>query len=197
MKSKKTKNNKKEPLALSILKAIGVAGMVLVALSSPYGGAAVIKEIQRRSKYNEYRYKRAQFMSALWYLRKKKYVEVMGQEGTELKIKITAKGVEKMKRFDFDNLKLSKSNLWDQKWRIVIFDIPEKKKYARDVLRNKLVELGFYKLQNSVWTCPWDCIDEIVFIRKFLEIEPYVSIVLADAIDEEMKIRRKFNIDFS
>lgn len=181
---------------VNILKVVGIAGMVLVALSSPYGGAAVIKELQRRSRYKEYRYKRAQFMSALWYLRKKKYVEVVGQNGSELKIKITAKGIERVKKFDFDNLKLEKMNPWDQKWRVVIFDVPEKKKHTRNILRDKLKELNFYRIQNSVWVCPWDCLDEILFIRKFLEIEPYVSVILADAIDEEMKIRKQFNIDF-
>jgi DNA-binding transcriptional regulator PaaX len=38
---------------------------------------------------------------------------------------------------------------WDEKWRIVAFDIPEKFKTGRDALRRKLKEVGFHELQKK------------------------------------------------
>ena len=46
---------------------------------------------------------------------------------------------------------------WDGKWRLVIWDIPEKRKRVRDLLRHQLKQLGFEKLQNSVWTSKKNC----------------------------------------
>jgi len=37
----------------------------------------------------------------------------------------------------------------------VIFDIPEKHKYVRNVLRAKLKQLHFKKWQNSIWVSPY------------------------------------------
>ncbi len=45
---------------------------------------------------------------------------------------------------------------WDGKWYLLIFDIPERKRYYRDRLRRDLLMLGFYQLQKSVWLFPYD-----------------------------------------
>ncbi len=43
----------------------------------------------------------------------------------------------------------------DGVWKIIIFDIPEKKRYIRTVLRSRLESLGFRKWQNSIWISPY------------------------------------------
>ena len=43
----------------------------------------------------------------------------------------------------------------DGVWKLVIFDIPEKHKYVRSVLRGKLKQLHFKKWQNSIWVSPF------------------------------------------
>ena len=48
------------------------------------------------------------------------------------------------------NLK-DKTDKWDGKWRVVIFDIPEVNKRIRQALRETLKVLGFWPLQKSVW----------------------------------------------
>ncbi|MDP3697513.1 MAG: CRISPR-associated endonuclease Cas2 [Candidatus Taylorbacteria bacterium] len=180
---------------VKVLKAIGVAGVCLIVLgSNPRGADAVIRFLSQEAKKREYRYKRQEFNKLLWYLRKRKYVEILSEDESGISIKVTAKGVEKIKKFDFDNLKLKRPENWDRKWRIVIFDISDKRKNAREVFRNKLREMGFVMIQKSVWACPWDCIDEILFLRTFLNIESGVSIIIGEAIDEEFKLMRKFNL---
>lgn len=180
---------------VKVLKAIGIAGICLIAIGShPRGADAVIKFVSKEAKKREYKYKRQEFNKLLWYLRKKKYVEVLSGDESGISVKITAKGIDKIKKFDFYNLKLKRSEKWDRKWRIVIFDIPHKRKTAREIFRNKLQEMGFVMIQKSVWACPWDCIDEILFLREFLNIRSGVSIIIGDAIDEEFRLMRKFNI---
>ena len=79
---KSRKNNK----ILKILKVIGIGGMVLVALSHPAGGVAVIKWISGISDRNKFKLQRAEFLKALWYLKKRKYVEILEQNGQVIKI---------------------------------------------------------------------------------------------------------------
>lgn len=49
----------------------------------------------------------------------------------------------------------------DGVWKMVIFDIPEKHKYVRTVLRAKLKQLHFKKWQNSIWLSPYEMDEEI------------------------------------
>lgn len=46
-------------------------------------------------------------------------------------------------------------------WKIIIFDIPETKRQVRNVIRSKLVSLGFKKWQNSTWISPYTIAPEI------------------------------------
>ncbi len=49
----------------------------------------------------------------------------------------------------------------DGVWKLVIFDIPEKQKYVRTVLRAKLKSLHFKKWQNSIWVSPYALDEEV------------------------------------
>lgn len=60
----------------------------------------------------------------------------------------------------------SRGQRWDGKWRVVIFDIPEKQRNLRDDLRLELKKLGFGCWQRSVWVTPFDFVREL---HQFLE----------------------------
>jgi phenylacetic acid degradation operon negative regulatory protein len=49
---------------------------------------------------------------------------------------------------------------WDGRWRLVLFDVPENRRVARDKLRDYLHHRGFGYLQNSVWISPDDVSEE-------------------------------------
>lgn len=73
--------------------------------------------------------------------------------------RLTSKGSGKLK----ENIPILKSasQPWDGRWRIVIFDIKEEKKFLRESLRRKLLLLGFGKWQRSVYITPHDIEQEI------------------------------------
>ena len=66
------------------------------------------------------------------------------------------------------------SRPWDEKWRLVIFDIPEKRSEARTSLRNYLKTLGFGKVQRSIWITPHDLQRPIDHFLLKLKISDYV-----------------------
>jgi hypothetical protein len=48
---------------------------------------------------------------------------------------------------------------WDKKWRIITFDIPEKKRSARDATRYLLSKFDWFQIQKNIWVYPYACDD--------------------------------------
>ncbi len=107
---------------------------------------------------------------------------------------LTNKGKEKVVTFNIDNMEIKKPKVWDKKWRMVIFDIPEKHKPAREALRETLKRLGFYEYQKSVLIHPYPCQDEVDYLIEYYEIRPWVRIVTATELDNEIHLCKIFSI---
>lgn len=84
----------------------------------------------------------------------------------EVNICLTSRGYNKVES-DFPLLTLQ-NKPWDKKWRLVIFDIPEKQRSLRENFRRKLKELGFGMVQKSVWVSPHDITTPF---REYLEFK--------------------------
>ncbi len=97
-------------------------------------------------------------------------------------------------QFNLEKLELKKQEKWDGRWRIVIFDIPEIYKHARDAFAQKLISLGFKQIQRSVLVYPYDCKDEIDFIIEIFEIRPFVRTIVAKEIDIDLELKNKFRL---
>lgn len=94
----------------------------------------------------------------------------------KIAVNLTEKGDRRRLEADFENIELKKKKS-DGKWRLVIFDIPERNKNARDVFSRKLLQLGLTRLQDSVFVGPYPCKNEIDFLCHFLNISEFVTIV--------------------
>ncbi|OGD29854.1 hypothetical protein A2833_01605 [Candidatus Azambacteria bacterium RIFCSPHIGHO2_01_FULL_44_55] len=86
--------------------------------------------------------------------------------------------------------------VWDKKWRLVIFDIPEKRKIAREALRCKLKEMNFIKIQHSVWAVPFPCDKEINLIKTVFNLSSaWVNVIVAENLgDQEYKSREYYDL---
>ena len=69
------------------------------------------------------------------------------------------------------------SKEWDGKYRLVCFDIPEKDRTARDLLRNKLKEFGFIGWQKSVMVSRQDVTKELREFFEKAELKDYVLVI--------------------
>lgn len=107
---------------------------------------------------------------------------------------LTKDGQKKALKFKLDEMEIKIPAKWDGKWRIVIFDIPDRFKKAREALRKKLRDLGFIKLQESVFVLPYECEDEINFIMEVFLIRPFVRFMEVVSFTNEEQIRLKFNL---
>lgn len=184
--------------AKDILLCLFTAGVIMVAATSPYFLINIARQIKRNRKYIQKeiikKLSERKIAKALERLKRNKLI-ILGEENGNFKVGLTEKGKRVVKEIQLDNMKPEKPAVWDKQWRIVIFDIPDKyKRRARDALREKLKEMKFYPLQKSVWVCPYPCEKEIQFLCEFFEITPYVNIILAYNIYNDIKLRKYFKL---
>jgi CRISPR-associated endonuclease Cas2 len=111
-----------------------------------------------------------------------------------MKLVLTQKGKKEARRLSLlgDSIKFKKSGRWDGKWRIVLFDIPEKSRVFRNILREHLHNLKFKKLQYSVFVSPYPFEREILELVEIYSAQPYVRVVTALKIDNESVIKKHF-----
>jgi DNA-binding transcriptional regulator PaaX len=116
------------------------------------------------------------------------------KDGTST-LTLTNSGKLKALQYDIDKIEIKRPTQWDRLWRIVIFDIPENKKQARDAISYKLKQLNFYPLQKSVFIYPHNCKNEIDFIIEIFQIRPYVRFIIAKETDIDLQLKKFFNIN--
>jgi len=77
---------------------------------------------------------------------------------------------------------------WDKKIRIVIFDIPEKKRIYRDWLRNELLLLEFKLLQKSVFVGKHPLPESLIREIDNYNIAKYIYIFTLSEVDKRKEI---------
>ncbi len=134
------------------------------------------------------------FRRSIKRLSDEKLVEEKYLSDGSIKLLLTEKGRKQAKRISLlgKSIKFRRPKSWDRKWRLVVFDIPEKDRLFRDILRDHLKALKFYKLQHSVFISPYPFEKEILELIKIYAAEPYVRVITATRVDNENVIKRHF-----
>lgn len=112
--------------------------------------------------------------------------------GKETFFEITPKGQAKLTKIKVDKVSINNPDKWDGKWRMIIFDIPEKHRFSRDTFRHTLQRLQFSQIQKSVYVHPFECAEQIRFISGVLSIDNYVKIAISEIIQGEEDIISEF-----
>jgi DNA-binding transcriptional regulator PaaX len=121
-----------------------------------------------------------QFRQLIYRLKKNGYIKIKNLEQNEGVI-LTEKGAEKVLK---TKLKMkNKRKRSDEKWQMIIFDIPEEKRYLRSLLREKLLLLEYSMLQKSIWICPYNVFKETESVLRKYSIDPYVKLFLIEEIE--------------
>ncbi len=127
-------------------------------------------------------------------LYKSKLIFLNEDEKGNFKMILTKEGKKKALVYNLNTIKIKAPEKWDKKWRVVIFDIPEKKRQARDAIRFHLKQLGFCELQKSVFVFPFDCKNEVEFLVEFYGIVRFVRILFVDSIDNQLHLKTIFKL---
>lgn len=184
-----TTNTLSRRLVDELIKYLSSGGIIRVNLSQPNLTACLSKQVLRYiARHNRGR----EYKRLIRYMRQQNLVSMQEQEDGRTKINLAHGGVKRAQKITLNEMAIPKPRRWDRKWRMVLFDIPETHRQARNALAIKLRELGFYQLQKSAWIHPFPCLIEIEFIKHAYSIVPYVTLAEIDRIDKREQLVRRF-----
>ena len=187
LEEKSRKRRTKENIQRAILLTLGGIGLVAWIALAP--NTLQLLKFAFPGRIFNYRLR-----SAANRLVAKGQVEWVEQGGKKF-LRITDKG---RKGFEFEQAKVAlltrKQKRWDGKWSMDAFDVPERRRRVRGRLRAVMREIGFARLQDSVWIYPYDCEDFIALLKAELKIGKDVLYAIADTIEYDKRLRTHFKL---
>jgi len=131
--------------------------------------------------FSRYRKERGtrEFNKLIYYLKKKGYIKVEGLRNKRALL-ITKNGISKALKASF-KIERDKKRA-DGKWVMLIFDIPQKYKKSRELLRSILLNLGYKMFQQSVWVSPYDILENTEKLVQMHSLDKFVKIFLVEEI---------------
>lgn len=149
-----------------------VADVILFALGKAADGYIALDHFSRSgtSVFYGYEPSKSNLQMTVYRLGKRGYIKKYSSED-QLILELTDAGRDWVLKHGWDESK------WDGTWRIVIFDIPETHKKARDALRWKLKSWGFDIWQKSVWATKKPLTGQIRKLVKELQIDDWVLVI--------------------
>lgn len=169
-----------------LLEILANAGMLSVALLAP-NAVATLSELPsfRRARGLHQRIERS--IGALF-----RSGEIEWASSTRGKVlRLTKAGEAKLARLSLLHVKEEKRR-WDQRWRLVIYDIRETHRAKRLLLQGALREIGFFRLQDSVWVYPHRCDELVVLLRTNFALGRDVHYLEVNHIENDEALVRHF-----
>lgn len=175
----------------ALLALLLLGGVVTVAAVAPNMFVAAERIAGRKGFF-----RKKEFREASYYLRNKKYITLKrhNDKNDKYELRITKTGADLILQKSLDEMRIPLEKTWDGLWRILMFDIPEKHKWARDALRWRLAAMGFFRMQESVFVFPYPCEGEIEFITDLFSVSQYVRIASVKDMSHDTDLRKHFGL---
>ncbi|MEK9196257.1 MAG: hypothetical protein AAB914_02705 [Patescibacteria group bacterium] len=181
-------NQKTSQILDHVLKFVITTSALGSAVLAPNIVVAIDKPLQKYYKNFDKRQREREAKRIIYYMKSQGYLVGEYEHG----ITITHKGKLRQATNNFGNLKIGTVHKWDKKWRIVMYDIPEKQGSGRRALTGKLRSLGFFQLQKSAWIHPLPCPEIVEEICSAYGVNKYVSYIEASHIDNDIVLIKRF-----
>ena len=178
-----------------ILSYLAVAGVLVVGVTAPYALAGIPLLYASLKKLSPEQAQVRRIAQALAAAKRGKLIIMSEKPDGKFLVELSEKGRRRLKEIDYENLQIPILKTWDEKWRIVIFDIPHTfRKSIRNTFTIKLKRLGFFLLQKSVWVHAYPCENEIRFLAEALKVSRFVHIIVAESLTNDVKLHRHFQL---
>ncbi len=170
-----------------ILMTVATAGILTVAVLAPNALQVLGPFLKNKKKYN-----------LKYYLNQKTkklvtdgLLKIDTKDGKQF-ISLTEKGERKLQ---FYKIKEKKKNIkWDGKWRVVTFDVWERTRSKRDLLRIEIKNFGFVQLQRSVWIYPYPCAEFIELLKTDLSFGKNIRYMVVEKLDHDENLKKNFGL---
>jgi DNA-binding transcriptional regulator PaaX len=107
---------------------------------------------------------------------------------------LTPKGYAALSKYELHQAAITPLKRWDNKWRIIVFDVEERKSNLRNKIRRLFERIGLVRLQDSVWICPYPCEDIIELAKTAYCIRRNVIYLVANRFSGDEKLAFNFGI---
>ena len=185
----RSKELKIGPVTQKVLVLL-LGGLALGLTASPTQQFRIIKIMRKDWEYIN----RRALYQAIRNLYKSKLIDAGDNPDGTTTIVLTQKGQTKALAYQINDIQIPVMKKWDKKWRLILFDIPEKYRKARNALARSLKNMGCYQLQKSVLIHPFECKDEVDFVVEFFALRPYVRFAILEHIDNELHLKTIFKL---
>ena len=184
----KGEQERKYPPVRDILRIFAAAGAVGMLFAFPHAapGVALLFGLGR--------YRDWEVNAVVKTLIRQKYVSVFESPDGKTTLQITKRGLTRALTYELDTMRILKPKKWDKRWRVVIFDVPEKYKDLRNAFRVRLRQLGLFQLQESVYVSPYPCFDEVEFLRELYGVAFTTKYLLVEEIEDDVSLREHFRL---
>ena len=176
-----------------LLKFAITGGTLSVAVVAPNALQILDKPLQKYFKTMDERARVREYSRIINGMKQRGLVSY-NYGGYKHGIQITKKGHQRAKEITLDSMYIPIQKTWDRKWRIAMFDIPEKHKSGRDALSRSLKGLGCIQLQRSVWLHPFPFKDILIPIAVQHEVYKYVTYIETGYIENDKLIKKRFKL---
>lgn len=188
---KKEQKQRRVPMKNLLLRSFATAGVIGIALVAPKM-TRLLKKLDRPAKNRIQLYRR--ITQGINRLERDGLVTVSGEYGKR-RVEITKKGLEMMEQIEFREYEIPEPAFWDGKWRVLIFDINERRRRTRNQLRRLLDGAGFVRIQDSVWVYPYACEEFVSLVRAHLKSGVgEIRFFVAEALESDKGLREHFRL---
>jgi len=184
MEEESRKRSRNQHIQALILGSIAIAGGLAIALVAPNVLGAMEKlGLIPKGRQTEY-------INAA--RRRLKREGLLVEEGGFLRI--TSRGEKQLRSLSLLLARPRAPKRWDKKWRVLIFDIPEKRRDVRDRVRDLLRGSGFGRIQDSVWLYPYPCEEFIALLKAEVRIGKDLLYLIVDSLEGDAGFREHFKL---
>lgn len=176
-------------LGFMILGMAAVCGVIAVGAVAPN----IFSAFGRLGRHRRY-FDKEYFKKRVGYLQYRGYIDVVEDEDDTMEIKLTELGEAQVVKRALGEMRILPAEKWDGIWRILIFDIPERNKAAREGFRECLKRMGFYRLQKSTFVFPYPCREEIEFLVRLYDVVSHVRFIETNSVSFDDDIKDFFSL---
>lgn len=173
----------------AVLAAVAVTGVLAITAVAPgalaaLGAFGLDKRLKDKTR------------TAVSRLARKGHIKFVGERGKK-RLRLTEAGRRALQRAELEAMLENappRRRRWDKRWRLIVFDIPERRRAIRNKLRLMVRAFGFLRVQDSVWVYPYDCEELVVLLKADLRLGKDVLYAIVEKIENDGWIRKHFDL---
>lgn len=179
-------------VVLSVLAAAGVISLSAVApnMFLALGAFGRLVKASRRNGHSG----REKLAEIVYYLKKSSQIHIRPTQNDVI-VTLTKKGKSRIAKANLGAIRIAKPEKWPGTWWQVAADIPTKKyRLAADAFRRRLISMGFYPLQRTLWFYPYNPKCEVQTLLTHYNLGRFVTVmeIARMDLDDEAKMLKFF-----